>query len=61
MQGLPREAQQIALDAVTAAWAGASAALSDVRALAAPWEAVLDPVPRGPDALDRAVVRLLRA
>lgn len=45
VQGLPGDAQQVVLDAVTAAWAGASAALSDLRALAAPWEAALGPVP----------------
>ena len=45
VRALARDAQQVALDAVTSAWAGASAALSDVRALAAPWEAALDPVP----------------
>jgi hypothetical protein len=45
VQALPREAQQVALDAVTSAWAGAAAAVSDVRALAARWEAALDPVP----------------
>jgi hypothetical protein len=42
---LAEDAQQVGLDAVTAAWAGAAAAVSDVRALAAPWEAALDPVP----------------
>jgi hypothetical protein len=46
LRGLGTDAQQVALDAVTAAWAGAGAVLSDVQALAAPWEAALDPVPR---------------
>ncbi len=44
--GLSPTAQQVALDAVTAAWAGASAQVADVRALSAAWEAALDPVPR---------------
>lgn len=45
VQQLPLAARQVVLDAVTGAWAGASAALSDVQALTGPWEAALDPVP----------------
>lgn len=43
---LQPEAQQVALDAVTAAWAGASTSVADARALAAPFLEALDPVPR---------------
>jgi hypothetical protein len=42
---LPSYAKQVVCDALTAAWAGAEAALPDVRLLAAPWEEALDPVP----------------
>jgi hypothetical protein len=43
--GLPAYAQQVVCDALTASWAGPEAALRDVRALLAPWEAAVDPVP----------------
>ena len=43
--GLPPYAQQVVCDALTAAWAGSEAALRDVLALVAPWEAAVDPVP----------------
>lgn len=45
LRELPPEAQQVALDAVTGAWVGASAAVGDLRALSAPFEEALDPVP----------------
>ncbi|HUR50711.1 MAG TPA: hypothetical protein VMZ11_01165 [Mycobacteriales bacterium] len=43
--GLPSYAQQVVCDALTVAWSGPEVALRDLRALAAPWEAALDPVP----------------
>lgn len=41
----PPEAVQVALDAVTAAWAGREAVLDDLVALRAPWVSGLGPVP----------------
>jgi hypothetical protein len=41
-------AGQVALDAVTAAWAGGDADLQDLAALRAPWAAAIDPVPPAP-------------
>ena len=43
--GLPTEAQQVVCDALTAAWAGPEVELRDLRALTAPWDSCLDPVP----------------
>lgn len=47
LRAAPPAAAQVALDAVTAAWAGRSASLEDLTHLRAPWLAALDPVPPG--------------
>lgn len=44
LRGAPPEAVQVALDAVTAAWAGVAAALPDTGALLRPWEQALPEV-----------------
>lgn len=46
LRDLTPEAQQVVLDAVSAAWAGPGAAVADARALAAAFHEALDPVPR---------------
>ena len=56
--GLPPEAQQVVLDALTSAWVGPEVPLRDVQALAAPWEAAISPVP--PALPDRPWSRELR-
>lgn len=55
----PAPAVQVCLDAVTSAWAGLSATLSDVAALAAPFEQALPPV--GPPLPDTPRTPALRA
>jgi hypothetical protein len=50
LRDAPTAARQVALDAVTAAWAGVSATLSDVTTLAAPFADALPPV--GPPLAD---------
>jgi hypothetical protein len=45
LAGADPAAVQVALDAVTVAWAGREADLADLSALHAPWAAALDPVP----------------
>jgi hypothetical protein len=58
VRSLPDEARQVVLDALTSAWVGPEVSLRDVRALAAPWQAALAPVP--PPLPDRPWSRALR-
>lgn len=58
VRGLEPDAQQVVLDALTSAWVGPEVPLRDVRALSAPWEAAIAPVP--PALPERAWSRGLR-
>ncbi|MDP9182097.1 MAG: hypothetical protein M3P04_04900 [Actinomycetota bacterium] len=58
LRSLGPDAQQVALDALTAAWVGPEVPLRDVHALGAPWEAALSPVP--PALPERSWSRALR-
>jgi hypothetical protein len=60
LQDAPAAAVQVALDAVTGAWAGPSADLADLAALHAPWARAVDPVPPAlPAAVGFAALRRL--
>jgi hypothetical protein len=58
LRSAPAGVRQVALDAVTAAWAGRDADLDDLLALRRPWDALIDPVPPAlPDRPWTAAVR----